>query len=214
MVRALAVVRRIASPARVAALPWMLLAGVAGAHWSSLQAAVTVPNTFANGAVADALQVNANFTALTTAATLQEKSLVPVGTVVASMLSEAQFGTVIPDATRWALADGRSVAGSTYATITGSSTVPDLRGVFLRGKNNGRADAKQNPDGELALGAYQADDFKSHQHGLSSFGNVTLMNAGSSLGTYIQSGSSNTAATGGVETRARNVTINYFIKIN
>lgn len=42
--------------------------------------------------------------------------------------------------------------------------IPDLRGMFLRSKNNGRADGNQNPDGDLALGVVQQDAFKSHTH--------------------------------------------------
>jgi hypothetical protein len=139
---------------------------------------------------------------------------VPVGTVIASMLTPTQFSASVPDAASWVLADGRNVAGTAYATATGASTVPDLRGVFLRGKNNGRSDGSQNPDGDLALGAYQADQFLSHNHSISGFGTVQLHNAGSSYGTYIQSGTRNTDNTGGNETRARNVTVNHYIKVN
>jgi hypothetical protein len=58
----------------------------------------------------------------------------PVGSIVASMLTEAQFQGV--NGTDWVLADGRSVAGTTYAVATGENTVPDLRGQFLRGRVN------------------------------------------------------------------------------
>lgn len=54
----------------------------------------------------------------------------PVGMIVQSMLTEAQFQAI--NGTNWVLADGRSVAGTVYASVTGSSTVPDARGLFLR----------------------------------------------------------------------------------
>jgi hypothetical protein len=77
----------------------------------------------------------------------------PVGMIAHSMLTVAQFQSL--NGTSWVLADGSNVAGSIYATLTGSSTVPDLRGMVLRGKNNGRSDGSQNPDGDSALGAAQ-----------------------------------------------------------
>ena len=119
----------------------------------------------------------------------------------------------MPNGALWALADGRSVAGSKYAASSGSSTLPDLRGQFLRGKSGTRTDGKQNPDGDLALGAYQADAFASHSH-TASFGAVVLMNPGSTYGTYIQQGTSAVSSTGANESRGKNVTVNYFVKID
>lgn len=90
--------------------------------------------------------------------------VLPVGSVLDSMLTETQFQTQIGNLSApflWVLADGRSVAGSTYESVTGNSTVPDLRSVLTRGKDNGRG---LNPDGDLALGTYTADKFASHTH--------------------------------------------------
>lgn len=113
----------------------------------------------------------------------------------------------------WVLADGvTSCSGSTYGTITGRTVVPDARGLFLRGKNNGRSDGNENPDGELALGAYQADQFSSHVHG------ITGVGVGAQLpGSYLDGTTTtnqNSYAAGGNETRAKNITVNIFIKIN
>lgn len=114
--------------------------------------------------------------------------VLPVGSIIESMLTEIQFQTQIgnlspPDL--WVLADGRSVVGSTYATITGNTNIPDLRGVITRGKNNGRSDGNQNPDGDLALGTYTADKFASHTHsdsghthGVTDPGHGHVVNAG------------------------------------
>jgi hypothetical protein len=59
--------------------------------------------------------------------------------------------------TGWVLMDGRDVTGSQYAEITGETTLPDARGVFLRSKNNGRADGNEDQDGERTLGSIQND---------------------------------------------------------
>ena len=57
-----------------------------------------------------------------------------VGSIQQSMLTEAQFNTAMgaTAAGRWVLADGRSVAGSKYAALTGHDKVPDMRGGFFR----------------------------------------------------------------------------------
>lgn len=85
-----------------------------------------------------------------------------IGQVVYAHLTEAQFQTQAGNG--WILADGRNVAGSAYASITGSSTVDDLRGVFIRGKNNGRADGKENTYADRALGFYEYDNTGNHFH--------------------------------------------------
>lgn len=152
-----------------------------------------------------------------------------IGQVRQSLLSEAQFQA--QNGSGWVLADGRNVAGSKYTTVTGATTVPDCRGVALRGKNNGRADGFQNPDGELALGALQDQATSSHRHrmaGGNGSGAVTTHGQpaaqGSAaifsvtgLGYYDIAASGGLAFienTGGNETRGRNVTVNTFIKIN
>ena len=77
----------------------------------------------------------------------------PVGMIVASMLTLAQFQAL--NGTTWVLADGGSCTGTLYATVTGNTTLPDARGLVLRGKNNSRADGNQDPAGERALGNFQ-----------------------------------------------------------
>jgi hypothetical protein len=140
----------------------------------------------------------------------------PVGMIVSSMLTLAQFQAI--NGSTWVLADGASVVGSSYAAITSNSTVPDLRGMFLRGKNNGRLDAQQDPGGERTIGDLQADDFKSHRHDL-----IVYDSAGSG-NNYPTDYFPNTSVTGvnttaiqlsgGSETRPKNIAVNYFIKIN
>ena len=147
-----------------------------------------------------------------------------IGQIMSAMLSETQWQAIHGNS--WILADGRSVAGSNYATVTGSSVAPDLRGLALRGKNNGRSDGNQNPDGDLALGVFQGDTMGSHTHqtNLNTPGNAGGGPLGSSAPTTYPSvltGSGElttfralTSAAGGGETRMRNATVNHFIKIN
>ena len=143
-------------------------------------------------------------------------AVLPVGSVVHSMLTEAQFQDEAGDG--WILADGRSVADSSYAEITGFTTVPDLRGIFLRGKNNGRNTTLGNASGESALGTYQGDAFAEHSHSYS-YQIPDAADGGSDGGGDTDRGletiNASTGSAGSTtETKPRNVTVNIFIRVN
>jgi len=55
----------------------------------------------------------------------------PVGTVVQSILSLAQFQAEMGDLS-WVLMDGSNIAGSTLSGLTGNVLLPDATGRFLR----------------------------------------------------------------------------------
>jgi hypothetical protein len=152
--------------------------------------------------------------------------ILPVGTVVASMLTQTQFNAQVGSG-NWKLADGSSSAGTTYQAVTGFSTLPDLRSVFLRGKDNGRG---LNPNGDLALGTFTSDVFASHNHGVNDPGHFhnydafRTSGAGATGQAFPSSGNNMTtttnttgisiAAAGGNETAPKTVTINYFIRVD
>lgn len=156
-----------------------------------------------------------------TSCVLEDLATAGIGDVKYSILSETQFQSV--NGTGWVLMKAQSKSdlgiGTTeasvfdYLTTTDNTSVnflPDGRGLFLRGKNNGRADGAQNPDGEKLLGAYQADELKSHTHGFSTY----VVSYSSSGTVYVGSGNQGqSGATGGNETRAKNVTVNTYIKV-
>jgi len=132
-----------------------------------------------------------------------------VGEIKISLLSVEKFKSLYGNA--WVLMDGANQEGTQYAELTGNKTVPDARGAFLRMYNNGRNDGLQNPD-EVKLGDYQIDDFKSHTHTYSDSGGSSRFRynaAGGWEGTPNQQ----TGASGGKETRPKNITVNYFIKV-
>ena len=84
-----------------------------------------------------------------------------VGDVIHSMLTEEQF--IAENGAGWVLADGRDVTGSKYDTlILGGlgGNIPDMRGQFLRGKNNTRSDGQENPDGDVAVGTQTGDGIR------------------------------------------------------
>lgn len=139
-----------------------------------------------------------------------------VGDIIHSMLTEEQF--IAENGAGWVLADGRDVTGSKYDTlILGGlgGNIPDMRGQFLRGKNNGRIDGNENPDGDVALGVYTTDKFKSHDHNLQNHAVVTETGSGS-VGGISSSGNNylyRTSFSGDNETAPKNITVNIFIKI-
>jgi len=144
-------------------------------------------------------------------------SILPVGTIIHSMLTTTQFASEY--GTNWVLADGRSVTGTLYASITGNSTIPDMRGAFLRAKGS-----TYNPDGDLAVGTYTADKFNSHDHpGVELTGYVSGSPTGypinydgykSHINSTTVGGNVGVAPQGGNETAPRSITVNIFIRIN
>lgn len=102
--------------------------------------------------------------------------------------------------------------GTTYGSGDGSTTfsLPDLRGEFVRGWDHSRG-----ADSGRQLGSWQADEIKSHTHTLpleagGSSNNASLTDtANTDEGTY---GTPATGATGGAETRPRNVALMFIIK--
>ena len=100
------------------------------------------------------------------------------------------------------------VIGSTYNTggeAAGTFRVPDLRGEFARGWDDGRG-----LDAGRVFGSAQLDDFKSHNH---SFGFANRGLGADSCGTgYSGTATYVTSTVGGTETRPKNVALLACIK--
>ena len=151
---------------------------------------------------------------------------IPVGSIIPSSLNPVEFAREAGDPStfdlnksKWTLADGKSVSGTHYAELSGNAPVPDLRGVFLRGKNNGRADGHGNPQ-ELNLGDFQDDQFQDHVHEINRGGNtangteVYAFPANTNSGIAREPTNYITQGKHGDETRPRNITVNYYVRIN
>ena len=126
-------------------------------------------------------------------------------------------GTAIP--TGWFECNGAAVSRATYSLLfaaigtlygigNGSTTfnLPDLRGEFIRGYDNGR-----NVDTGRLLGSAQTDAFESHSHSGGQIGapsGVAWSNPASDL---VPDGGQ-TGNTGGTETRPRNIAMYYIIR--
>lgn len=110
-----------------------------------------------------------------------------------------------------------SAIGTSWGAGDGSTTfnIPDLRGEFVRGWDNGKG-----TDSGRSVGSYQEDELESHTHelligqdgGANSDG---LVNTGWNIkGNFNAdySGSNNVKSTGGSETRPRNMCVMYCIR--
>lgn len=125
-------------------------------------------------------------------------SLVPTGAIMAFYRSSPPTG--------WLECNGQSTAGYPSLVAIGVIATPDLRGEFVRGWDNGKG-----TDPGRSLGSTQLDELKSHTHQAKGISNLT----GASNG-FNWDGVSNdtrtTLATGGSETRPRNIALMYCIK--
>ena len=136
----------------------------------------------------------------------------PSGSITAYAGATAPSGYLMCDGTavsRTTYADLYAVVGDTFGAGDGSSTfnLPDLRGEFIRGFDGGRG-----ADAGRAFGSFQADEFKSHTHngvaGDPGTDPARLGGANRSVDTDTYT----TSPSGGVETRPRNIALNYIIK--
>lgn len=140
----------------------------------------------------------------------------PVGSITAYSGTTAPEGFLICDGSaisRTTYSALFEVIGTTYGVGDGASSfnIMDLRGLFIRGLDNGAG-----VDSDRAMGSYQGDDFTSHVH------DVTVTGV---YGTYVitpvlsggAGGSPYTvqatcSEVGGDETRPKNRAFNYIVK--
>jgi microcystin-dependent protein len=129
----------------------------------------------------------------------------------------AQFAMATPPA-GWLKANGALVSRTVYADLfaaigtvygagdgTTTFALPDHRGYFLRGWDDGRG-----VDPGRALGSAQTDDLKAHSHsGVAQTGH--LFNSGTTYTAY-DLFTGQTGATGGTETRPKNMAVLICIK--
>ena len=100
------------------------------------------------------------------------QNIIPVGTIQAFFLNSEPVG--------WLFCDGRSLNDPSlddpdYQPLKdalrgmGFENLPDLRGMFLRGRDSfetARGARGEDPAGPRALGDYQRDAFQGHRHGV------------------------------------------------
>ena len=155
-------------------------------------------------------------------------SFFTVGSIQQTFLSASEFESIM--GTDWVLADGRDVTGSSYETITGNSSVPDCRGLFLRtvgGNANATIGGTQSDTTAQNGLSASTNSAGSHTHSYNSRLSPSAFGAFGNPGGITNTGSATTFATnsagshshtvslsGDTETRPVNITVNTFVKIN
>lgn len=100
--------------------------------------------------------------------------------------------------------------GTNFGAGNGVDTfnLPDLRGEFLRGIDDGRG---VDVDGAgRTIGSSQADELRAHDHTVTTYTTSTGAVGGGQIWVGYQT--VNTGSTGGSETRSRNVGVKYYIR--
>lgn len=171
-------------------------------------------------------KLNLNWSAVDTLIKSIQNSVtvaMPTGAVQTFAMSDAPSG--------WLKCNGQAVSrvtyvnlynaiGTTYGAGNGSTTfnLPDLRGEFVRGWDDGRG-----VDSGRGFGTNQNDAFESHNHGNGEACDVTAeamygVKSGPTVGRVDQSSAESknqqaiTETVGSSETRPRNVSLLYCIK--
>lgn len=129
------------------------------------------------------------------------RTTAPVGYLIANgaAISRATYGNLF------------AALGTAYGAGDGATTfnLPDLRGEFIRGADQGRG-----VDAGRTVGSVQADELRAHSHTVRTYQGPTGMgvaNTGASApGPYDVAGGA--LPTGGAETRPRNVALLPLIK--
>lgn len=134
----------------------------------------------------------------------------PVGAVVWVAMTTAPTGYLKSNGaaiSRTAYADLFTAIGTTFGSGDGSTTfnLPDLRGEFIRGWDDGRG-----VDSGRSFGTAQADALKSHSHIYTNFSGHSSEGYAYGYGQNVSG--TNTGSTGGTETRPRNITLLACIK--
>jgi microcystin-dependent protein len=145
---------------------------------------------------------------------LYAEGIVPAGSVIFVAKSTVPTG--------YLSCNGASLSTATYATLfaaigytfggSGASfTLPDLRGEFLRGWDNGRG-----VDSGRSFGSAQSQAIQSHTHGITvseaDDNNHTGNGSAAANSDAGQNATNSTEAAGGTETRPRNIALLACIK--
>ena len=141
----------------------------------------------------------------------QVTTAVPSGTIITVAKNTAPNGYLKANGalvSRTAYSALFAAIGTTFGEGDGSTTfaLPDLRGYFPRGWDDGRG-----IDTSRVFGSNQDDELKSHKHTF--YGSFYSSGLGGGGSPVIYSGNtSSTYETGGTETRPKNIALLYCIK--
>lgn len=165
----------------------------------------------------------------------------PIGTIITSYLNFEQFNVATKNndkspggiwtskKSKWSPCDGRPVPESKFQKLTSQTSIPDLRGMFVRGLNQfdpnqpvpQLSSDKSDPDSRV-VGSYQPDGFEKHNHTTNTnmFLHKNHFKKGARPSEDLDPGgwagyeTVDTDFKGITETRPNNIAVYYYIKIN
>lgn len=161
-----------------------------------------------SSAVANLVATKANITYVDS----QVTTAVPAGTIITVAKNTAPSGYLKANGallSRTTYSDLFAQIGTTFGAGDGSTTfaLPDLRGYFPRGWDDGRG-----IDTGRVFGSNQADEFKSHYHTETASSFSGAGSGGPAFSAVNSSPTVNTSSVGGTETRPKNIALLYCIK--
>jgi len=142
-----------------------------------------------------------------------------IGEIVGSLLKKSDFQNLYgPD---WELLDGGKVGQVEMLAYLapqlqddeGNSFLPDARGKFLRMNNNGLQSDKADPDVNRFLGSEQMDELQKHTHQYQPPRHYNS-GAGSHRRAKADGAKQATSEVGGDETRPKNISVNFFVRVS
>jgi microcystin-dependent protein len=170
-------------------------------------------------------QTNAPLQALANRTQYLYNRLLPVGSVLPYVGETAPTGFLVCNGAsinRTTYAELFDVCGTNFGTVNSTSfNLPDLRGAFVRGWDNG---AGIDPDAAsrtaTSLGGATGDNIGTEQDGALEAHTHTIPTSVGLIGSLVAEENSNqqvgsnldTGSTGGSETRPFNISMNYIIK--
>ena len=213
------IVDRIIEEKIASAMPKLTETSASSATDTALRAQVAALSDAMGSEVAKLRTDNASLKALVAGMSLEP---VPVGTIIQSALTQDELNGLDGEGV-WRLCDGGNAPGSKYATITKRTTVPDLRGSFLRGAgtrtgvtgwaggalNTHVEDSTRPPRINFTV---TVNDPRTNNGIDRAISGSAQYNAGEA---YLNPGTSSRTVMGGdTETRPKHYTVNYFIRVN
>ncbi len=164
-------------------------------------------------------------TTISNAQELEKVNTGALGDVKYSILNPEQFAMVNGDG--WILLDGRKLSSKSdlykllnktgHSNIIPDDKLPNGDGVFIRGVDTDEADSYGEIEKNRIVGTYQDDSFKSHSHVYNNDNYDHRAGKGNSNANVQKSqggiNTGNTATTGSVETRPKNIALYIYIKI-
>lgn len=216
------------TPANIVAGSYSMGNNVASGNFVTLQPVNNIPSNYSLTmpilpASTQLLQIDSSGNI--TASGLAPNTTTPSGTITMYGGTSAPSGYLLCDGTSYLISAQPALftaIGTAYGAADGTHfNVPDFRGLFPRGVDNG---AGNDPDASSRtaantggntgdnVGSFESDQFLNHAHAYNLYTSSGNVNGQAAEAGTVLTSTGNTAGTGGNETRPKNLYVNFIIK--